>query len=1843
MKKTFALILTLAMLCQALPWTAFAAMGEVLTEAELNRTLQIAGLRQNPDYPQFNGSGERMLRLTAKASVYHTGMEPEDTWDALTLVDWLDDKLSTDFYNVARVFSRADSLLARMKTEDPASYAKFTASEYAGFEYKLHTYMIQTESIEEKAHHIKDRLGDNVALIENSAEAIFAQPADLFETEQLRLSERIRGATGALTDLRGQALGLSRQEQQTADAYRRVIDGEDELEFSKWLHALLTSGEAPQTTSVSANQVRLSGGDTRLSRLGAGGSVLNNADPGDIYITVINMNEFALEFHGVDNEPLGGVKCTVRDFSNPDTVLEGTSDPVRGNIVFDATGFVNHYDYGMELILEVDASAAGYRSFYIPWALVGQGKVLRYYLTLLTGPEGEGVADNRTRQEKETEALRANADGKTKPYPYSCSFNGYDIIYQAKKTEISPQMDEDVSFELVINHSDTKAPEDPVLHYKEFDQAHLGSVWKEMKPTQTWMDVDDRTHYTYTKDFKRILATGLIKEESPYFIIQETGEKIKTKLTPVRAKVDQPIYTGQESSNPMMSVIGKGVGFDFKIPQPIDGMIGFNLPFDKYLPKVYYDPSGYITVSWGSSLVPKDKTESFNWKNTEAEAYDEAMAEYEHDVSLTQKLQQTGNATKLYKKMPADSKMTRKKLDFGWFIAGAGKFEEDNNETLGAFSASFGANVVFTYEFTKPFTLGPVPFYLDFLFSASAGVGIDGIHVTFRIDKNQKPYHPDFQPANNITIAIRIAITVTFGLGVKGVVSVWVACSAGVRLVFSLNKASPATVTAYFEAFISAGLEVFFIKYSRILVQIPEQQLYPSSNANGAPEGLFAAYANDDGADENVHIVGTEPARYPNLAPKATETKTSFEGTNFKALSYRNWEIVFYIENTTHKLRIENNTRGYGNYIQDYLPGFGKDLSAYKTCDYDVYSDGKYLHLLATLAKSLDGDGKPVPGGTKENPNILVCYLQFEGYEYDDYWRERLGCKNSIQYPWVWDNIKANGLSPICSTPKIESVISNNKGNVEVYGSIYGQSDEVDMSQFNLFYIEPDKRNMVVYGDLTVGINYNLKGEKQYRRVELHSNMRNAVRDLDDPQSGWPAKDGRVPSLGFTALETPVDGDGDNALVLFDYYQNNIDAFAWEIDGKMHVGGTRRRPIILTEGDISSYQVLQFMDKDGVHFSQTIFYTQLEEQGERVVNHLKGFYVSPVKPIGNINHWYYDYTVVDYDINLPTADFRVASIGASQYIYWLNTVSKEKESDPDMWRISGAYYDSATNSFSDVTVIAEFTLPDVSYNGKTYKAVPQEVTLADNGMGYITVVPDTGEQDTTVPPATLYSFPTTLTPSMKLQKAVAIETTVLQGDFLRTQFTMHNDGNTGIGSFDIDVMLLNDGRETKNVESLHAGLLMSSHSKVTLHRDDGTDEVVAAGEAAVYRDKDFQYSPRQQDWTVKEETMKEEILNGIPRGSQSTGSNTNYVSTNALVPSSLGCFVGNIKIPDDWHGNYDLRMKLSSYSIYDNYIAASTLAKTHPELFADEGTVSNAVAAANRKKLAEYGIYRLDYALDEASGKLVLQNRDELVANAGEEAVSLYALEVDAPDGIEINFDVHDIDVSHRLYSDYYGEDILDITLNNFYQNDEAIELTCAMYLNGASEPVYVSLPYKPEVISTGASTTISVPLKALFDPDAVQTARFVFTPRGIRETATLNNEFTIYPGGGGDPLRFSKQPEDVSAQEGEDVSFSVEVDGGVEPYTYQWQIFNPKTGKWVDLKGFTDPTLNREDIEKKWDGCRFRCVVTDAEGTQIISQEVTLTIRDRVDTGDHSNLTLYLAVVLASLILLWWLRRRRA
>ena len=113
--------------------------------------------------------------------------------------------------------------------------------------------------------------------------------------------------------------------------------------------------------------------------------------------------------------------------------------------------------------------------------------------------------------------------------------------------------------------------------------------------------------------------------------------------------------------------------------------------------------------------------------------------------------------------------------------------------------------------------------------------------------------------------------------------------------------------------------------------------------------------------------------------------------------------------------------------------------------------------------------------------------------------------------------------------------------------------------------------------------------------------------------------------------------------------------------------------------------------------------------------------------------------------------------------------------------------------------------------------------------------------------------------------------------------------------------------------------------------------------------------------------------------------------------------------------------------------------------------------------------------------------------------------------------------------------------------------------------------------------------------------------------------------------------------QAGGDASFSVEADGGKKPYSYQWQVLDENHMKWVDQLGATGTTLSLQKVDKKRDGWKLRCVVTDAKGTEIISREATLHVWGDVPTGDSSNLPLYLtiaALALASMVMLW--RRRR-
>jgi len=194
----------------------------------------------------------------------------------------------------------------------------------------------------------------------------------------------------------------------------------------------------------------------------------------------------------------------------------------------------------------------------------------------------------------------------------------------------------------------------------------------------------------------------------------------------------------------------------------------------------------------------------------------------------------------------------------------------------------------------------------------------------------------------------------------------------------------------------------------------------------------------------------------------------------------------------------------------------------------------------------------------------------------------------------------------------------------------------------------------------------------------------------------------------------------------------------------------------------------------------------------------------------------------------------------------------------------------------------------------------------------------------------------------------------------------------------------------------------------------------------------------------------------------------------------------------------------------------------------------------------------LQYLLDEGSNQLVLQrptSTNGITANA---IASVLIANATTASSFDLELTVHDLSATHRVYKGWDGQKWLDIIMHNYAAFGDNPKLTCVVYVDGAGEPYYVNLPYYDQSIANRTTQTISMPLSALVDdPSAHSRARVEVKVVGREDCALVNNEFTVYLGGN-KALRFVTEPEDVTAQEGEDVAFAVEAAGGTKPYTYQ-------------------------------------------------------------------------------------------
>ena len=1811
MKKWMSALLMILLLVQSLPLNALAAAGHVLTGEELAAAYALTG---------FDEDGVR------SNSAWHKGMRPNASWNAMQVSEWLDEALDTDIFSVEEILSQASVKLAQLKQSSPEDYRRFAGGEYeAVVDYVQEMYQA-AEALRQELRHLRDGIEEQAGIIAGLGRRLEEERELLYPSEQARLSAKIEIATDALKAIRGEVVERAEQWQSDMEQMQLTLDpayegapGEGPVPglAGDWIHDLLAcQGEAITNTSNVVVSVPTS---TRMGRMAASNSVLSsNGDNATVH--VMSESEVGLLFYTSDEkgerQPLEGIGVTVKDARNASAKAQTYSTDSKGAVYIPSSHFIVDNEKTVEFRLDVDAEKKNCRSIGVERMQLKLGEVRKMPLRPI-GKAGDATGGA--------------------PYVYSAAFEGNDILfdsYDMLYTDLN-----DWNFEISVEVRSPGGGEAPAPKLGYWTTGNSAWKWE-----QKWAEPTARegNRYIFKDSWKRILAPEVDDARRPFiaFSVDASAERFSTYLISNRSVVDSPV---EEGSDVFEQVLDQGLGFEFHIPV-VDISVGLKLPFMDYLPKFQVDLAGYATMSIGGPMFEERLKQSrLAWQSFDMAVLTQRQEALEKESGLANYKSQLGVAYEEYRQKGWQF-YGQSKLDVGLFAVISARWEIDNNDgnvtrKIVKGRGAIGVLVKYSYSWTIMHLVGPVPVYITFTLGVSAGFAVDALQVGFSWDG--KSFH-DWQSSmlKNITIDIAFTFTAQFGAGIKDFLEVWLRFKATLDFRLSLliygSGHSSFVITGSLE--LKVGVTIFWVEASRTFGPW-EGTLYDSSaSANALPPLQQYAIANAN-APEEIVPASQEPTSYPELTPTAKAILSNEEDAHsvIKVATSFDHTFAFYLDKIRNPysgqlqqrvcwIDVDTGARGNTQRFLRYEMGTARseDRDDYA---FDVWSDGKTIFILGCCADRFENSGYPVASTLIDaHTYAYMIPVQFRSEDND------LEIVTSNFKAAETNTVNLDGaLNPRGITnPRIEwAKVSYDRDNfintVELYGFAECVSDGSGEKNWACFTYAGNYFGFM--SDMAVG---NALGD-DHERVNLRSSVKGYGGPIDSDSRG-----NHYRCYGFVALSQPRPGanddgeivEGERAIEFYDWdmnraqveYETTVDRGTTPPTVEVKLTKTNRRAVALKRGDIGALEVIYMPSSDSDAFDQTLFYTEAETTGNGAKQYKLKLLNIGSKEGALSKRVSYKLMDIAYDIAIPSSEFRVQMIGDIPYIYWLSITEKKQESDPDTWRLWVCMYDHATGTMSTPTVYSEFTLPG--------NMLPRDVVLTTEGQGYLTATPMPKDGDRQPQPMTLYSFPLTMKQVLTLQGMVMEDATVEAGDFEDTTMVLMNEGNMGISAFDVEMYTLEGGRANV-VETLHCDCLKPENSRLTMYRD-GRSVTLPEGRQAIYRNSDFDCATRQRDWMLsqRQQTMTLELKDSQPWTCSITDRDTEsaFIQTQMLMPGALASFTAALKIPEDWSGDKTLYLRVSSVSANANWQRAIANA-------AGRGIASNTAPSQT-----------LTWVLDEQRGKMVLQSEGIAANSADDGAVrlGLIANEVNAPEPIAMKVDIHDLDVDHRLYGDVDGTELLDIIVSNDANTDIRFKLSCAVYLDGEEEPHYVNLPYYDQAVSHGMTHTITVPVAALVgDPDAHSRARVVITAVGQDESAYANNEFTL-PLSGGSPLRFSVQPEDATVQEGGDVSFAVEVAGGRQPYSYQWQMWDPKGEKWVDLPGFTGPILSREGVEKKWDGAKFRCVVTDAEGTQIVSQTVTLTVRNRVDTGDSANLPLYLTVALAALALLALLRRMR-
>ena len=1374
---------------------------------------------------------------------------------------------------------------------------------------------------------------------------------------------------------------------------------------------------------------------------------------------------------------------------------------------------------------------------------------------------------------KYTETLEKD-DGT--PYLYRATFHGKDILRNAFQMLYSDL--NDLNFDIVIQMKNTGGK--PVnFCYRDKNGQETSKPGSEQDGVFTFRD---RWKQLLSPDTAASVYVRLGAEDTQYPLL----------LKPVFGVLSAPT-----DLTDTLQDLGNLFAVSFNIPK-IDKKVTFSTGLEEYMPKLSVDPMGAAVLTVGKNYSNLGKTNT-DWKNADTDDWEDMTKETQTEIERGKKKDNMGALAKNLEQRGVMF-LGKAKLTLGWFLVFAGTWQKDDDDqtTHVSLSGAIGGSAGFSASITFQTTVGPVPVYLDlgFFIAASAALG-SNINLLFA---NGKFESMRFSFADNITVGIAMGFTVTVGAGFSGFFSLWIRGGGTFNFIFAFYKTRNPSALITFTASVDIGVTLIIADFSMELWN-NTWTLYDSTKSAYA---LLEHYMGrlEEEEDGNPGLPRT-PDAYPELRPEAVPVLENLENVQ-GAPEYAELGgdmYAFFIQDS--RLRWVNLSRNLQGSIADALKEAMKllpaDVPVDQMRDYDfgiAIGTGKqtrfgeikeiedYFAVCALCAKELDDKGYP----KAETGNAAIYTLNL--------WRAPDGslipCENgdSRQLGFLraeWMGTENASVPDMLCEPEI--VFADFPVNVQVLATVgiaylefaptvivTGKRLETDESAAEVHHTR-----ITLGGKEQAFATYDSEKQCYVPRMDTLERLEESWETgAADYASG--AGEGYAAVLQrFVTPRTAIllnRSETDSVLELYDLTMDAAEP-------------SKRRSIPLTKGDMAGFTVLPGGDgQEGC----TVFYADnASDDGETRRYRVMSLHLDP-PTYGNAGEMRFTDTVTSYDMVLPSGNFRVRRLDDGlACLYWLSGEEAAAE-DSGLYRLNAAVYDPATGAMSDDYVLAEFALDDAVVIRDAYLTASGTCYLLTGGAG----------DGKSIPPSGLYQFTVETKPVAEIQAMMIEDLMVCQGDFDDVTLSVMNSGNMPVTALELELLVQDGEKMVSTGETMRGDLLQPENSQVTL---DGKTQIT--GEKAFYRLEDYDFAPKQQDCVVTAQTDSYTVSGGVLSGTEQGQTATRYLKTRALLPGSAGAFKTSIRIPEDWTGEKTVSIGLRSASSVANWPRALALA-----------------AGADMPADVDSGARPLTWTRDQVSGKMLLEVGDSSSGGlrVGREAGKT-SQAGDAP--------MHDLDVDYRVYPGPGGRKMLSIVILDHSRTGVPIHLSAEMYVDDADTPVSLSLPYVPEAVSAGLTHTIDLPLDTLADTEQARKIRLVIHGSGIAETATANNEFTVYLNNASDPLVITKQPEDVVYQEGEDVSFSAAAKGGVKPYSWHWEYRLKGASAWLALSENGEETVTLKNNSRAMDGCVVRCVVTDRSGSSAVSREAVMRLWKIPATGDASRPLTDLGIVLTALM----------